>query len=267
MSDKFPMAFFRAIIAASKRDDKKPKQIAEAKKILEKGAPKQPFSLKKINRQEKCWAEKWRMRKVNENHLNTTQLGIEQEKMRMRIFEDELKQQNRRRCQLQALQARSLMKEAERELKKAQVEVMAIDADGRVEMVTKNLQIEAVPRKITNFAHPEIVVLKRLKNPEEKIFLFYCELQQEVAWALLLPEKCGGATYIMRKLSGIGAEIFAATSALKKQYAKQLITLLIRNAKMCKGLPDRYGWYTDEDGKIAFFDGKWSWEEAMACTK
>ena len=89
----------------------------------------------------------------------------------------------------------------------------------------------------------------------------------DLRYAMFDCTKCGSPTYVLKKWAAIGVEIFAPTLAAKKKYALQLMTLLIHNANRREKLPDRRGWYIDENGKLQFFQGRWTWEEALGCVK
>lgn len=183
----------------------------------------------------------------------------------MRMAESDYKGGRQVQRQMDLQFAKGLIAEEERERKKSQCDVLSIDAEGNLRMQTENLRIDAPERRVTNFAYPEIVILERLKNRDEKMYLFTCNLKNDLHFALFAREKCGSGTYVLKQMSAIGAEIFAPTLARKKQYAQQIFTLLIQNATKVQVLPERRGWYVDENGKLQFFQGRWTWEEAVKC--
>ena len=191
----------------------------------------------------------------------------ERVKTDLRIEEDFYKQKNRQALRIQFERQKNLVRENERELKKSQTEVIAINEQGVVEVQTQNLRIDANPRIVTNFFFPQIAVFRRLKNPSQEIYIFYADFNQKIKYGFLDPEKCGSGTYILKKLAKIGCQIFAPTLAMKKTYATQMITLLITQMKDNFVVPDRREWYIDESGEIKFFEGKWTWEELEKCVK
>lgn len=193
--------------------------------------------------------------------------NYERAKAEMRIEEDFQKQKNRQALRLHTEQKKNLVREEERELKKAQTEILSISEQGVVEVQTQNLRINVKPRIVTNFFFPEIVIFRRLKNLSQEIYMFYADFNQEIKYVFLEPEKCGSGTYVLKKFAKIGCQIFAPTLAMKKTYATQLITLLITQLKDSFVVPDRREWYLDESGKIKFFEGKWTWEELEKCVK
>lgn len=195
------------------------------------------------------------------------QFALEQHKSDLRIQEDVIKLENRTKRQRDCLEQRSLMREKEREALKSQFDMLLIDENGLVKVKTENLRIKADPRAVTNFTRPEISVLQRLTNQTEKLYIFSCELLQEFRYVILDVNQCGSSTYLLRKLSGIGAQILAPTLAKQKEYASQLITLLILQNNREDKVPDARGWFLDENGNLRFFNGRWTWEEAKRCAK
>ncbi len=194
-------------------------------------------------------------------------LAAEQEKMQLRIQEDATKMDIRNQKKLYLEQQKMLLKEAERERKKAQCEVVCVDQNGEVFVETKNLQIAQSRRLVTNFTHPKIIILCRIMNQEENIYLFEFDLNEEIRYAMLCPEKCGSPTYLRKKIAASGGYVMGNTPAKQKEYLAQLITILISKAKEKKYLPDCRGWYLDENRKLGFFCGRWTWEEALECAK
>lgn len=166
------------------------------------------------------------------------------------------------------LQQKSLLAEEERERKKSQCDLLSVDESGNIRIQTTNLRINANARKVANFTNPEITILERLENEMEKLYLFNCNMSDDdLRYAMLDYTKCGSPTYVLKKWAAIGAEILAPTLAVKKQYALQLLALLIHNSNRRIKLPDRRGWYVDENDEIKFFQERWTWEEALRCAK
>lgn len=185
----------------------------------------------------------------------------------IRAAENDYKQERRLQRNLSYLQQKAFLSEEERERKKSQCDLLSIDDGGNIRVQTTNLRIDANARRVANFSHPEILIFERLENEEEKVYLFCCNIQKDEKYTMLDYTKCGSPTYIIKKFATIGAEIFAPTLAVKKQYALQLVTLLIQNAERREKLPDCRGWYETECGEIRFFQRRWTWEEALKCAK
>lgn len=185
----------------------------------------------------------------------------------IRIAEEDYKQERRLQRNISYLQQKSIIAEEERERKKAQCDFLSIDDNGNIRMQTTNLRINVNARRVANFSHPEITIFERLKNENEKIYLFSCNILDDLRYVMFDYTKCGSSTYILKKCAAIGAEIFAPTLAIKKRYALQMLALLLQKPNARIKLPDRRGWYIDENGKLQFFQGRWTWEEALKCVK
>lgn len=194
-------------------------------------------------------------------------LAEEQGKMQLRIQEEAAKIDLRNRKKLDFEHQKVVLKEAEREKKKAQYEMVCIDQNGEVLVETKNLQIPQIRRKVVNFTHPEIIIFFRIMNPEEKIYLLCFDVNNETHYAMICPEKCGNPTYLRKKIIASGGYVMGNNIAKQKEYLTQLIALLISQAKDKHYLADDRGWYLDEKGKLKFFNKKWTWKEAVKCAK
>lgn len=160
-----------------------------------------------------------------------------------------------------------LLQEAEREQRKRQVEIIKIDSDGIVYTETTNLRIKSDKRCACNFIFPKITVIERLENRYAKAFLFDFVICGEERWTILLPEKCGSGSYVLRKINCIGGEIFAGSQAAKKQFAINLIARCSAEASSRLVIPDERGWIEDQDGRVRFFNGKLTWKEVCKCAK
>lgn len=169
--------------------------------------------------------------------------------------------------QLYLAEQKLLLKEHERERRKAQYEEMRLDTEGKIEIKTKNLYREAKKREVANFICPEIVILRRLENTVQTMFVFSCIIDKDIRFVLLEPQRCESASYLLKKLSSIGGEIYAPTLAMRKSYVLQLLTLIVSTSNKSSMLPDRRGWYSDENGNVQIFQGEWTWEEAVLCVK
>lgn len=191
------------------------------------------------------------------------ELTLTYEKSQIRLREEV----ERMRLQDQSRMNRSLEREAERELAKAQCEVIYVDDDGIVHSDTQNLRVSPIDRKITNFTHPEITLYVRNENRDEVLYLMTFDLDGDIQFVFLLPQKCQSPTYIIGKIAEKGGTFFAGKQADCKKYARQLVTLLIRNNEARLIIPDRRGWFVDENDKMEFFNGKWTWKEALVCAK
>lgn len=163
---------------------------------------------------------------------------------------------------LKGLIARQRLREAESERKKSTFDELLITSDGEVQIITRNLTIEAKPRAVTNMTAPRIVILKRLKDTTEEIFLFRCIINNISRKLFLSPQKAGRGSYLIKNFISIGA-YFQSPSAKAKELAIQLLALLISAGPQELLLADDEG-YTEFPGKGFIYIGEedLTWKKA-----
>lgn len=189
----------------------------------------------------------------------------EVQKSQLRIYEDSAKRNGAIEMQQIIDRQRSLQREEERELRKSQIESMKIMENGEVYTQTKNLRVKAEARRNFNFLFPEIFIFKHMGSEYEQLFLLRFEVERQDYWTVLDPSRCNSGGYVLGKMNNIGGEVFANTLAKRKELARQMVTMCIRNCENQITLPDERGWMKDVDGKISFFNGRWTWKEACKC--
>ena len=163
---------------------------------------------------------------------------------------------------LKGLIARQRLREAESERKKSTFEELLITSDGEVQIITRNLTIEAKPRAVTNMTVPHLAILKRLKDATEEIFL-YRGIENHISRELFLnPQKAGKGSYLIKNFVLIGVQ-FHLPSAKAKELAIQLLALLISAGPEELLLADDEG-YTEFPGKGFIYIGEedLTWKKA-----
>lgn len=205
------------------------------------------------------------------NTMNSIELQknfqLEQFRSNLRMQEEEHRQEIRALKQGETARQKLLLREEERERKKAQFDMITIAQDGTVRVKTQNLFLEGKARAVVNFLNPKILIFRRIEQEDERIYLFEAKFQSEKKFALLEQQKCGNPTYLLRKISSIGGQFFVATVAQQKTLVLQLFSVLVMNSKMEIWIPDEPGWYFDENDSLKFFSGRWTWKEALKCTR
>ena len=161
-----------------------------------------------VEQQRKYWKDTLDLQKAAELERIHTQAEI------ARAAEKE-------KIRLVGAQMRSLQKEEEEERKRAICEELQIAESGELHIVTKNLQIGAKPRIVTNMTHPVLFVLKRAKCKSEKIFEIRCRVSGEETAIFLNPEKIVSGTYLINKFASIGV-VFLNSTVSEKKLAIQL---------------------------------------------
>ena len=198
-----------------------------------------------------------------ENSMN--QISQEVAKATIAVQKDAAIGSQRQTRQMQLIGFRALEKEKEMEIRRQQVEVVTIDVNGSLSVQTQNLRIEAQPRKVANFVYAGFAELRSAEN-DERLFVLQIKINGTLKNVLILPNKIGSATYVLRKLREQGGEIYAFSSAEKKNYICQIMaTLMTRNYEI-RRIPKFREWFLD-DGEIKFYNRELTWREAKKCSE
>lgn len=191
------------------------------------------------------------------------QIQREMSKATIAVQKDAAIGSQRQTRQMQLIGFRALEKEKEMEIRRQQVEVVTIDLDGSLSVQTQNLRIDAQPRKVANFVHAGFAELRSTEH-DEHLFLWQIKINGTLKNVLILPNKMGSATYVLRKLREQGGEIYASSPAEKKNYIGQITAKLMSCDYEISRIPPFREWFFD-DGKIKFYNRKLTWKEAKKC--
>ena len=158
-------------------------------------------------------------------------------------------------------QARESFREAHRERRKAQCEVVSIDANGIPNIRTENLLIPTQYRKLCNFQNPDLIELRNPKNGEIH-FRFESVRENQRVVFFISGSKCGNGRYLLKKFNAAGCEIFASSLRKQEQYLMKLWTKLRADCNKYVYVPERIGWQTDENGSYIFVkEGAFLWND------
>lgn len=178
------------------------------------------------------------------------------------------------RAKIQAAKEIAVSKEkahiraAERQLKKAEYDVPFIHPDdGSVCIETKNCIVQSPPIRIANFCSPKLIVIHHLGEIDEKIYQFTCRIGQQKKCSFLSEKKCKSPSYILNKLMDIGGHINADPGAKQRGYIQKLWAMLINEHQDDIFVPDKNGWYKDNNGQIRFWEEAYTWEILVKLTK
>lgn len=178
------------------------------------------------------------------------------------IRKNGIKLQQRNEAKMWTERERYLMREAEREWRKSQCEVIEIQDNGCVVISTRNLRIDCKPRILTNLLNPSLVKVIHAEEPEEYLYLLQARILGEYREVFLWGNKLSSPRYILKKMTEIGAE-FYGTEAEEKVRVRRLMSVLVRNVSESKRIPEEPGWYIAEDMSVRFYkEGDITWEQA-----
>ena len=154
------------------------------------------------------------------------------------------------------------MREKESENKRGIYEEISVDDNGKPHIITRNLQITACPRELTNMYFPQLYIVARSSCLSEQIFVLFCQVAEKEEIVYLDPKKVGSGTYILGKFTASGICIFAPMTKAK-DYVRQLICLLVKNSTKAV-IPEEPGWIETEEGKFSFVtEGRMTWKEII----
>lgn len=200
--------------------------------------------------------------------------GQWQEKQAVDFYEDcrEIEKERakaavRESVKLEAARCRQQFKEAEEERKRSICEEVQILSSGELQIVTRNLLVDAKPRHFTNMETPRLTILKRIEDETEKIYLVECEASGRGVQVFLSSDKAGNGTYILRKFASAGIW-FSHPTANTKKIAVRIICALMEGPVEEHWLADCAGWMKRPDGKFIFIDEEAiTWEKARKFVK
>lgn len=165
--------------------------------------------------------------------------------------------------QLEVAARKAELAEAVSEGKKAQCEEILLDGDGVPVIVTRNLRIDGKPRQLANFTKPEVIKLIKANEVESMYFILTFMLNGKPEYAFISEKRSGQASYLLRKIRSAGAVIKASSAAREKQYVLLLWGYLLKTSSKVKIVPERRGWYKDNDKIFFCKEGECTWEDVI----
>lgn len=153
----------------------------------------------------------------------------------------------------------------------ARCEVAEIDTNGEIHIKTENLTIESSPRRGTNFRCVDTKIYVNAANRHEKIMCLLLKpsmgtSDMEATEVFLDLRKCGKGGYIDKKLEAVGAVIFAKSEAKRKEYARMIVAIIVRECTQTITAPKNRGWYRVND-ELKFYDSDYTWKAVVEYAK
>lgn len=168
---------------------------------------------------------------------------------------------------IQSMQMKNQIREQEKERKKAVGEALQIMVNGELQVITENLSIQAIPRRVTNMRDPKLTILKRMADESEQIYYVRCFVGEREEEVFLEKNQAGTGSYVLRKFASAGIRFFKGTAEAKK-FAVQLISILREEYKEEKLLPELEGWVKMPDGQFQYFGREdFTWDKLKKLCK
>lgn len=137
------------------------------------------------------------------------------------------------------------------EKKKAQYDEVIIRDTGEFEIITKNLTFDAKPRKLCNFAKPEMIKLFNEKN-SDAVFLLKINIGARTFKIYLEAGEIGNPKYLAKKFAEVGCEIYANSRRLREEYLHKMVVCMMNRISATYCVPDKHGWNRNSDGTFKF---------------
>lgn len=220
------------------------------------GSCSMPFD---IYQQQQYVAEQ-QMKLQTEYQKEVLRAELEDMKDTKKLQRREAYEEHRLRLREEYNKRRSLEREAERERKRSIYEELEIDKSGKITLVTRNLAVQTVHREVTNITLPEIVILARIQDPDERVFKFRCKIGDRPISMFLDGNKLSNGAYIIRKFLENGIR-FRVPERRFKEVVRQLLAKLFEEEPQTRYLADKPGWVRCKGKWFFIEEGALTWED------
>lgn len=167
----------------------------------------------------------------------------------------------------QAFAARQLLRQQEEERKKSTFSELIITNEGELQLITRNLSIDAKPRSMTNMRNPSLTILRRAVDVTEVMFHFRCFINAIAKEIFLDPHKTEKISYVKRKFSFAGI-YFNIPKEEKRDFFDRLISLMIILGPDERCIPDHAGYFeSPEEGLIYVGEEDLTWKKVIKLCK
>ena len=167
------------------------------------------------------------------------------------IWDTEIKAQRRLQEKQAELNLLADFNEAERERRKAEVEDITMDEDGKLLVRTENTRLAYKDRRLANFCKPRLIRVINATTKEQG-FILSINIDDRRRTFPILSKDISNAEIILKKLNSVGADFLTDKRTRKKKYAAMLMVLLLRQEVKSLCIANEKGWFFDLSHKIKF---------------
>ena len=168
---------------------------------------------------------------------------------------------------MQAREYREVQKEQEAERKKAVHEEIQILQNGKLQIITKNLRGDAMPRMVTNMEAPHLILLKRRKDESDTVLQLKFKIDGRDDEVFLNPDLIGSGTYLLKKFVAKGVRCYLP-GVKKKLFLMEFLSMMIEDMSEERWLADNSGWIKKFNGHFVFVgEGDLTWKKAKKMAK
>ena len=140
--------------------------------------------------------------------------------------------------------------EAERERRKAQMDMLELDEDGSLSMRTINTRKNYPASPAANFTEPRLTILR---HDDERVYLISLCIGKQRKQIYVGEDSAGDGRILLKKLNSIGADFLVQKMTRKRNAAEQMLSILLRKNPEEFEIPALPGWYKDKEGNMNFW--------------
>jgi len=174
-----------------------------------------------------------------------------QMELEMQCFSENIIAAKKIQNELVLREQRADWSEAERERRKAEVEMVSLDEGGEVYVQTINTRRKYAPRYVANFCNPTISCIKNCET-KEIAYILTLRVSGRIRKVIVEGSNAGNESYFLERLNSVGADFLCDRKEQRMRYTAQLWNMLLATVDEPIPVVPRKGWYIDERSQIKF---------------
>lgn len=162
------------------------------------------------------------------------------------------KEQLKLNSYIQRTEAKQWITAQENELQRSHFHSIALNSDGSIIEIENSSVPNSTKNLICNMQNPRLTELRHYGNDSDKIYQLDATVNNHPVSVFLDSERLGNGSYLCRKFVASGITFFSDSTAHRKQYATDLICLLVGKCEHTALIYDNSGWYLTPEKKFIF---------------
>lgn len=186
----------------------------------------------------------------------------------IRMNELAFKSQLKLNADIQRMEARQWIKSLEAAHQRSLYHSVALNSDGSIIEISNSSDTTSPQHLICNMRQPILTKLIHFENHAEIAYRLDAIVNEQPIAVFLSQEKIGCGTYLCHKLSASGITFFTDSPSRRKQYATNLLCLLMGQCKQMELIYDEPGWHlTPENNFIFITKEDTTWNSLIQITR
>lgn len=174
------------------------------------------------------------------------------------------KEQLKLNSYIQRTEAKLWIKAQENELQRSHFHSIALNSDGSIVEIESSSVPNSTKNLVCNMQNPRLTELCHYGAESDKIYQLDANVNNHPVSVFLDSERLGSGSYLCKKFMTSGITFFSDSTARRKQYATDLICLLVGKCEKTTLVYDNPGWYlTPENNFIFVKKEETSWATLM----